>query len=98
MQPHDITMTLPPEGNQGTARVAFPIEGRTRTVSCEYFWKYPPADLIPALGCYRRMEDPRDLVCADPGDQTLLYAAIRCGSLMELNNRLPAEGDLFRKA
>ncbi len=36
VQPRDITVTLPPEGNQGTARVAFPIEGRTRTVNCDY--------------------------------------------------------------
>lgn len=98
VQPHDITVTLPPEGNQGTAWVAFPIEGRTRTVNCEYLWKYPPADLIPALGRFKRSEDPRDLVCADPGDQTLLYAAIRSGSLMELNHRLPAAEDLFSKA
>ncbi len=98
VQPRDITVTLPPEGNQGTARVAFPIEGRTRTVNCEYLWKYPPADLIPALGRFGRPEDPRDLVCADPGDQTLLYAAIRSGSLMELNHRLPAADDLFHEA
>ncbi len=97
VQPRDITVTLPPEGNQGTARVAFPIEGRTRTVNCEYLWKYPPADLIPALGRFGRPEDPRDLICADPGDQTLLYAAIRSGSLMELNHRLPAADDLFRE-
>ncbi|MGX7708946.1 hypothetical protein [Methylobacterium sp. Gmos1] len=98
VQPHDITVTLPPEGNPGTARVAFAIEGRTQTVNCEYLWKYPPADLIPALGRFGRSEDPRDLVCADPGDQTLLYAAIRSGSLMELNHRLPAVDDLFHEA
>ncbi|MGE7414683.1 hypothetical protein [Methylobacterium tarhaniae] len=98
VQPRDITVTLPPDGNQGTARVAFPIEGCTRTVSCEYLWKYPPADLIPALRRFGRPEDPRDLVCADPGDQTLLYAAIRSGSLMELNHRLPAADDIFHEA
>ncbi|QRE74908.1 hypothetical protein [Methylobacterium aquaticum] len=98
VQPRDITVTLPPEGKQGTARIAFPIEGRARMVNCDYLWKYPPADLIPALRRFGRPEDPRDLVCADPGDQTLLYAAIHSGSLKELNHRLPAADDLFHEA
>lgn len=97
VQPDDVTVTLPEGGNAGTAEIAFPIEGRTRTVSCEYLPKYPPSDLIPALRRFGRAEDPRDLVCADPGDQTLLYAAIRAGTLTELNRRLPAEEDLFQQ-
>ena len=97
VQPDDVTVTLPQGGNAGTAEIAFPIEGRTRTVSCEYLPKYPPSDLIPALRRFGRAEDPRDLVCADPGDQTLLYAAIRAGTLTELNRRLPAEEDLFQQ-
>lgn len=98
VQPRDVAVTLPPDGAQGTAEIAFPIDGTTRTVSCEYLWKYPPADLIPALGRFSKREDPRDFVCGDSGDQTLVYAAIRSGTLAELNRRLPAEEDLFSKA
>ncbi|KKB80346.1 hypothetical protein VW35_08105 [Devosia soli] len=94
----DIVVTLPADGKQGTASIAFSIAGRTETVECSYLWKYPPADLIPALKRFSRRDDPRQLVGADPGDQTLLYVAIREGSIGHLNGLLPADTELFYEA
>ncbi|MBB3952924.1 hypothetical protein [Aureimonas jatrophae] len=98
VRPRDITVTLPPGGQQGTARIAFSIDGTSRTVSCEYLWKYPPADLIPALGRFARPDDPREFVYGDSGDQTFVCVAIRAGTLTELNRRLQAGQDLFHEA
>lgn len=95
LAPADIAVALPAGGGEGTATLAFAVGGRPATVTCHYRWKYPPDDLLPALARFRSEEDPRDLVGADPGDQTMITAAIRAGTLAELNRRLPAEHDLF---
>lgn len=98
VQAGDVAVALPPDEGQGTAQISFPVGGRTETVICVYHWKYPPADLCPALVRFRNADDPRDLVAADPGDQTLIFAAIRSGTLAELNRRLSAQDDLFYEA
>ncbi|WP_156463936.1 hypothetical protein [Devosia sp. Leaf420] len=98
MRSEDIVVTLPADGGQGTANIAFPIAGRIETIECSYLWKYPPDDLCANLKRFSRNDDPRQLVCADPGDQTLLYVAIREGSIGELNELLPAEIDQFYEA
>ncbi|QEI08956.1 hypothetical protein FXN63_26225 [Pigmentiphaga aceris] len=97
IRPTDIGVELPPGGGEGTATISFPLADRIERVTCHYRWKYPPDDLLPALVRFTKPEAPRDLVCADPGDQTLLYAAIRAGALDELNHQLPGDQDLFDK-
>ena len=98
VQAEDIGVTLPPDNGHGTAQISFPVGGRTETIDCSYLWKYPPPDLPSKLAYFGAEEDPRQLVGADPGDQTLLFVAIRKGSLGELNRLLPAEQDLFYEA
>lgn len=98
VHPDEVEVALPADGGQGPATISFPVDGCTETVTCSYLWKYPPTDLPTALGRFARDDDPCELVGADPGDQTLLYATIRSGTLAELNRRLPAEHNLFYKA
>jgi hypothetical protein len=95
--PGDIGVELPRDGGEGIATISFPLADRIERVTCHYRWKYPPDDLLPALARFTRPDDPHNLVCADAGDQTLLYAAIRAGTLAELNRRLPGGQDLFDK-
>lgn len=94
-RPKDIVVTLPPERQQGRASIVFSLAGRTETVECSYLWKYPPADLLSGLKRFSTKDDPRQLVGAHSGDQTLLYVSIREGCISQLNGLLPADTDLF---
>jgi len=94
-RPEEIVVTLPPDGQQGRASIAFSLAGRIETVTFSYLWKYPPADLLPGLRSFSTRDDPRELVGAHPGDQTLLYVAIREGALDQLNALLPADTEMF---
>ncbi|GJD95097.1 hypothetical protein [Methylobacterium iners] len=91
----DVLVTLPRDDWEGEAVVTFPIEDRRESVTCHYRVKYPPPDLCTALAAFARADDPRELVCADPGYQMLLVAAIRPDTLTELNRRFPVGYAMF---
>ncbi|PZO80613.1 MAG: hypothetical protein DI629_06655 [Mesorhizobium amorphae] len=94
----DISVALPRDRSAGPAELAFPLEGRRETIAFRYIGKYPPPELLSALAGFTRPDEPRDIVCANASDQTLVFAAIRKGALAELNARFPVEYAMFGPA
>ncbi len=90
----DVSVDLPGGSSEGASVVEFPIDGRRKRVPFHYRWKLHPPELFEALAGFTREDDPRELVCADPDYQQLLYAAVRPGTLARLNLRFPID-DLF---
>jgi hypothetical protein len=90
----DVSVELPGDGSEGASAVEFAIDGRRERVPFHYHWKLHPPDLFAALAGFTRQDDPRELVGADSDYQQLLYAAVRPGALVRLNQRFPID-DLF---
>lgn len=94
----DIAVALPRDRSAGPAELAFPLEGRRERIAFRFIGKYPPPELLSALAGFTRPDEPRELVCANASDQTLVFAAIRKGTLAELNARFPVEYAMFGPA